>query len=145
MSNSSARVMRRKASMSGSTSTKSNSKVRGLTLPSLSALLLPWVRVTVFSLGSATMRSLSAAGAGDSRHARHRVAHPRGRDVGLDNVLHGLEDAEMVRHPPPDPERDHGLRGRAAGIGRLLFRDHHRVLAGEREARARPVLEALHR
>ena len=36
--------------MSGSTSTKSNSKVRGFTVPSLSASLLPCVRVTVFSL-----------------------------------------------------------------------------------------------
>src|SRR5438874_2564405 len=44
--------MRRKASISGLTSTKSNSKVFGLTVPSFRALLLPWVRVTVLSFKS---------------------------------------------------------------------------------------------
>src|SRR3981081_201083 len=52
MSNSLPRTMRRKAAMSGSTSSNANSKVRGLTVPSLSDRLLPCVRVTVFSLGS---------------------------------------------------------------------------------------------
>ena len=51
MSNSLPRTMRRNAAISGSTSTNSNSKVLGFTVPSLSAWLLPWVRVTVFSLG----------------------------------------------------------------------------------------------
>src|SRR5215813_4217683 len=51
MSNSLPRTMRRNAAMRGSTS--SNSKVRGLTVPSLSAWLLPWLRVTVLSLSSA--------------------------------------------------------------------------------------------
>src|SRR5882757_8514649 len=49
MSSSSPRTMRRNAAISGSTSSKSNSKVFGRTLPSLSAWLLPWLRVTVFS------------------------------------------------------------------------------------------------
>jgi hypothetical protein len=74
----------------GSTSTKSNSKVRGLTVPSLSALLFPWVRVTVVSFGSATVRILSAAGAGNSGNARDRIAHPCGRNVPLDHVAGGL-------------------------------------------------------
>src|SRR5215831_3897823 len=52
MSNSLPRTMRRNAAMRGSTSSKSNAKVRGLTLPSLSAWLLPWLRVTVLSLSS---------------------------------------------------------------------------------------------
>src|ERR1700692_599911 len=58
MSNSLPRTMRRKAAMSGSTSTKSNSKLRGLTVPSLRAWLLPWVRVTVLSLGPAICKGL---------------------------------------------------------------------------------------
>src|SRR5215467_7648015 len=53
MSNSLPRTMRRNAAMRGSTSSKSNAKVRGLTVPSLSARLLPWLRVTVLSLSSA--------------------------------------------------------------------------------------------
>src|SRR5712691_10852172 len=51
-SNSSPRTMRRKASMRGSTSMNSNSQVRGFTVPSLRALLFPWVRVTILSLSS---------------------------------------------------------------------------------------------
>src|SRR5262245_34279096 len=52
MSNSSPRTMRRNAAISGSTSSNANSNVFGLTVPSLSARLLPWVRVTVLSLGA---------------------------------------------------------------------------------------------
>src|SRR3954471_11924801 len=57
MSNSFPRTMRRNAAMSGSTSTKSGSKVLGFTVPSLNALLLPCVRVTVFSFGPAMFSS----------------------------------------------------------------------------------------
>src|SRR5215510_11032904 len=57
MSNSLPRTMRRNAAMIGSTSRKSNSKVFALTVPSLSAWLLPCVRVTVFSLGPAMLCS----------------------------------------------------------------------------------------
>src|SRR5215470_1823675 len=53
MSNSLPRTMRRNAAMIGSTSRYSGSKVLGLTVPSLSAWLLPCVRVTVISLGPA--------------------------------------------------------------------------------------------
>src|SRR5215813_7612243 len=53
MSNSLPRTMRRNAAMIGSTSRKSGSKVLALTVPSLSAWLLPCVRVTVISLGPA--------------------------------------------------------------------------------------------
>src|SRR6516165_5426487 len=52
MSNSLPRTMRRNAAMRGSTSSNSNAKVRGLTVPSLSAWLLPWLRVTVLSLSA---------------------------------------------------------------------------------------------
>ena len=44
--------MRRKASISTGTSMKSNSNVRGLTVPSFKAWLLPCVRVTAVSLRS---------------------------------------------------------------------------------------------
>src|SRR5262249_41807875 len=60
MSNSLPRTMRRNAAMIGSTSRKSNSKVFALTVPSLSAWLLPCVRVTVFSLGPAMLCSRNA-------------------------------------------------------------------------------------
>src|SRR5882672_1005046 len=53
MSNSSPRTMRRKASIKGSTSTKSKTKVLGFIKPSLRARLLPCVRVTALSLSSA--------------------------------------------------------------------------------------------
>src|ERR1700716_3312221 len=74
MSNSSPRTMRRNAAMSGSTSSKANSKVFGLTVPSLSARLLPWVRVTAFSFTS---------------HRRLRHAGPRGQRL-LGGVLECL-------------------------------------------------------
>src|SRR5215510_10519232 len=61
MSNSLPRTMRRNAAMIGSTSTKSNSKVLALTVPSLSAWLLPCVRVTVISLGPDMLCSRDAA------------------------------------------------------------------------------------
>src|SRR5260221_10784456 len=53
MSNSLPRTMRRKPSMRIGTSTRSNAKVFGVTVPSLRAWLLPWMRVTVFNLSSA--------------------------------------------------------------------------------------------
>src|SRR6266478_5154378 len=56
MSNSLPRTMRRNAAMSGSTSSKWNAKLRGFTVPSLSARLLPWVRVTVLSFSSCMAR-----------------------------------------------------------------------------------------
>src|SRR5260370_16274924 len=56
MSSSLPRTMRRNAAMSGSTSSKWNAKLRGFTVPSLSARLLPWVRVTVLSFSSGMAR-----------------------------------------------------------------------------------------
>ena len=47
MSNSRPRTMRRNAAMSGSTSSNANANARGRIVPSLSARLLPCVRVTV--------------------------------------------------------------------------------------------------
>jgi hypothetical protein len=45
--------MVRKARISGSTSSKANSKLAGVTVPSFRAALLPCVRVTVIYLGPA--------------------------------------------------------------------------------------------
>src|SRR3977135_3679795 len=80
MSNSSPRTMRRNAAMSGSTSSKANSKVFGLTVPSLSARLLPWVRVTAFSFTS---------------HRRLRPGGPRGQ-----RLLGGVLECLMRRQNP---------------------------------------------
>src|SRR5688572_9940936 len=91
MSNSDARVMRRNASMSGSTSTKSNWKVRGLTVPSFSALLLPCVRVTVFSL-----RSAMASSDGFERFERHVELHALRHDAGP-----GVALTLLLRYRPP--------------------------------------------
>src|SRR6187402_238802 len=141
MSNSSARTMRRKASMSGSTSMNSKSNVRGLTVPSFSAVLLPCVRVTVLSLGRVMG---SAAGTGDALAVGERVLHEGGRDVVLGDLLDALEHLEVMARAIAPPEGDEGLvrretRQRSGGLG-----EDDRLVA-EREARARPVLYALDR
>src|SRR5215471_6731840 len=100
MSNSLPRTMRRNAAMRGSTSSKSNAKVRGLTVPSLSARLLPWLRVTVLSLSSAM-----------KRNAIERKLH-RGDHVALHRRLGHA-----------------GTRGERLSGGvleRLIGRQHHR-------------------
>src|SRR5262249_12666950 len=66
-SNSLPRTMRRKAAISGSTSTKSNSNVFGFTVPSLRARLLPCVRVTVLNFGPAMAALLSKNDIWDDR------------------------------------------------------------------------------
>src|SRR5215470_17735130 len=105
MSNSFPRTMRRNAAMSGSTSSKSKAKVFGLTLPSLSARLLPWVRVTVLSLSSAMERS---------SHRRLRDAPPRGERF-LGGVLERLVGRQQHRGRAHavvrgiDPGRRHAL------------------------------------
>src|SRR5438034_6294668 len=73
MSNSLPRTMRRDAAIRGSISSKWNAKLRGWTLPSLSARLLPWVRVTVLSLSSGMARraSLLISSAGSYSLKRH--------------------------------------------------------------------------
>src|SRR5215468_5564786 len=81
-SNSLPRTMRRNAAMRGSTSSNWNSKVCGLTVPSLSARLLPCVRVTVFSLRSGMARERPS-------HRRLRHARARGERV-LGGVLERL-------------------------------------------------------
>src|SRR6185369_8515654 len=102
--NSSVRTMRRKASMSGSTSMNSNSNERGFTVPSFSALLLPCVRVTVFSLSSAMGRSLSAAGALDAILAGEGGLEPCGWNVVFGDFLDALEDAEVMARLAIGPE-----------------------------------------
>src|SRR5690242_6854603 len=130
--------MRRNASMSGSTSTKSSSKPRGLTVPSLSARLLPWVRVTVFSRGRAMASSSSAALALDAVGHGERAFHPGGRQVLPRDGGERLEDLEMMAQPLGGAELDHRLARRAAGKRRLDLRDRDRVVAIERETLAGP-------
>src|SRR5215831_15115579 len=111
MSNSLPRTMRRKAAISGSTSTKSKEKLFGLTVPSLSARLLPWVRVTVLSLSS-----------GIGSENRARVADD-GNPCSISAVCHLYLDRRL-RHA--------GTRGqRLLGgiLERLIGGQHHRSRA----------------
>src|SRR6185312_2297305 len=141
MSNSSARTMRRNASISGSTSTKSNSKARGFTAPSLSARLLPCVRVTVRYFGSAiSITPASAAVAVVALRDREGVLHPCGRKIRLAHFHERLEHLEVVALRPVLELRD-GLARREAGERRLALADLHGGIRGEREALAHPLLE----
>src|SRR4051812_27809670 len=85
--------MRRKAAISGSTSTKSNSKVFGLTSPALSARLLPWLRVTVFSFGPAIFVLLPSKAEGRRIAAIHRPSYA----FTLMRSDRRLCDAELAR------------------------------------------------
>src|SRR5687768_12120912 len=105
--------MRRKASMSGSTSMNRRLTPCGFTVPSLSAWLLPWVRVTRVS----SVMGPSAAGALDALRLRERVAQPRRRDVGGRDGARLLEDAEVVPCPVRGPERHQRRHRREAGQG----------------------------
>src|SRR5258706_5133956 len=107
--------MRRNASMSGSTSMNSSVAVFGRTVPSLSALLFPCVRMTVFSVSSAMAFPGSAAGAGDAVGERQCVLHERRRNVVLDHVLDALEHGEMMTRALVRPERDRSLERRMPG------------------------------
>src|SRR5262245_45067754 len=102
----SARTRRRNPAMRGSTSSNWNSKVFGLTVPSLSARLLPCVRVTVFSL---------RAGMAQERPLHRRLRHARARG---ERVLGGVLE-RLIR-------RQHD-RGRAHPVVR-------RIDAGRRDA-----------
>src|SRR5258708_1295091 len=137
--------MRRKASMSGSTSTKSSSKPRVLTSPLFSASLLPWVRATVFSLSAAMSSFRGAAGSAALARdvARERVLHPRRRQVLAADFLDGLEDLEMVALAIGSPERHERLERRKAGQGACRFLQDDGLLFAEREALAGPILHAL--
>src|SRR6516164_9657884 len=133
--------MRRKASMSGSTSTKSSATVRGFTAPSFSARLLPWVRVTVFSCGS-LIGLPSAAVAFIALGDGERVAQPCGRDVFGSHGAQRLEHLEVMARAARGPELDARLERRAAGqLARHLARLDE-VACGETEALARPGLHA---
>src|SRR3984893_16488014 len=130
MSNSSPRTMWRNASTRTGTSTKSNAKVRGLTLPSLSAWLLPCVRVTVLSCIS--HRRLGHAGTGGEgflrsileglvRRQHHRCrAHPvmRRIDTRRDGSFFGQRlggaHQAMARHDDPIVRRYQILLGAIA-------------------------------
>src|SRR5262249_20837819 len=70
ISNSLPRTMRRNAAIIGSISSKSNSKVFGFTVPSLRALLLPCVRVTVFRRGP-----VMGGSRGQMTENRRQIAH----------------------------------------------------------------------
>src|SRR5215470_715621 len=122
MSNSLPRTMRRKAAMIGSTSRKSGSKVFGLTVPSLSAWLLPCVRVTRVSLGPA-MAAFRSGGcfsrANNTRRRAHLAAleaallvdnqrglHPAWRQVVCHHLGDRLEQLELVTGRLGGPECD---------------------------------------
>src|SRR5258708_11069452 len=138
--------MRRNASMSGSASTQSNSNPRGFTRPSLSASLLPWVRVTVLSFRSAMPALfLSAAFASEAGGGGERGFHPCGRKVALDDFLHALEDLEMMSRSVGSPKGHRGLHGRESRQRRRGLRDEHHIILEEAEALSGPLLYALHR
>src|SRR5438552_14754105 len=145
-SNSSPRTMRRNASMSGSTSTNSNSKVRGLTVRSLRALLFPCVRVTVFSLSSGMGALHSPEGRHLSpvscpwhercvNHARHPLATDRS-----DRKVH-LVQPKLVRRDLLQREalRRSLLKGELARLeavpARTLDRDGFRGDSADRKIR----------
>src|SRR5262249_7451834 len=146
MSNSLPRTMRRNAAMRGSTSSNSNAKVRGLTAPSLSARLLPWLRVTVLSLSSAM--SLS----------RVVTLWCRPRGGGDPYSRGGGFWCPPLRGRPPHPRlwATAGRRGGALFGGvleRLIRRQHHRgrahlvvrrIDAGRRDAFLRQGLRRAH-
>src|SRR5215470_8249278 len=154
MSNSLPRTMRRNAAMIGSTSRYSGSKVLGLTLPSLSAWLLPCVRVTVISLGPAMAAFRSEwmfRRANNTRRRPHLAAleaallvhdqrgfHPRRRQVILDHLGDRLEQLELVTGRPLGPERDRGLQWRASRQAAGHLRDQDRGVLWQRKARAGP-------
>src|SRR3954468_6235027 len=130
MSNSLPRTMRRKAAISGSTSMKSNSKVLGLTSPALSARLLPWLRVTVFSFGPAILVCSP-----QKKEGRRIAAIPRpSYSFTLMRSDGRLRDAELARQErvfggflerlvrfQHDRDRPHALvRGVDAGRDRAL-------------------------
>src|SRR5262249_19715176 len=130
MSNSLPRTMRRKPSMRTGTSTKSNAKVFGLTLPSLRAWLLPWVRVTVFSLSSAMGRASlwwiavrhcmpnivgasseprSTAIAAEALGYEERILQPGKREVIADDLPYRLENLVLIPLRLFRPERHNCL------------------------------------
>src|SRR3982074_2013580 len=132
MSNSLPRTMRRNAAMSGSTSSKANSKVFGLTVPSLSARLLPWVRGAAFSFTYLLRRVLECL----LRRQHHRSrAHlvMFGIDAGRrDALLHqrfGRAQQPMPRHD------DAVIGGDEVLLGAVTDRPHallqRRILDGE--------------
>src|SRR5262252_3706839 len=135
MSNSLPRTMRRNAAMRGSTSSKSNAKVRGLTVPSLSAWLLPWLRVTVLSLSSAMSlrRVLSLwcrpRGGGDPILQRRwlwvpATGSPRRERRGV--PFAGTTSRQTALHRRLSHAGTRGERLFGSVLERLIRRQHHR-------------------
>src|SRR5271154_126911 len=73
-----------------------------------------------------------------------RVLHESGRQVVFGHRGDRLEDLERVA-AKPGPEHDVGLDRRAAGNRAGDLRRHDRFAVRKREARARPVAQAIHR
>src|SRR5215471_1749080 len=161
ISNSLPRTMRRKPSMRTGTSTKSNAKVFGFTVPSLRAWLLPWVRVTVFNFSSAMGRfarhelrshnvcrtrlarrairsSRSAAIAAKPFGDEKRVLQPDKREIANDNIPYRLEYLELMPLRILGPERHRGLKRRTARKAAREFRDQDARCFGELKTLARP-------
>src|SRR6266849_10030101 len=146
MSNSLPRTIRRKPSMSTGTSTKSIAKVFGLTVPSLRAWLLPWVRVTVFSLSSAMGRlrfytfgsDHLAAIALESVRDRERCLQPGRGKIVEDDFANRFEKLEVVPRFA-DPEHHNGFERRTARQAAGDFRYEDCSIRWKREALPRPL------
>src|SRR6516225_964031 len=132
--------------MRASTSSNSNAKVRGLTVPSLSAWLLPWLRVTVLSLSSAmiyrgSLLSGVVPARGTPRRSRrgdpvagtHRATHPglwnmgprvRGDHIAARGVLRKFGRSSLHRRLSHAGTRGERLFGSVLEC--LIRRQHHR-------------------
>src|SRR5215470_1464985 len=156
-SNSLPRTMRRKPSMRTGTSTKSNAKVFGFTVPSLRAWLLPWVRVTVFNLSSAMGASLrlpfrsvcrtsrkrrarpSAAIAADTLGHQERFLQPSKWEIVTRHLAHRPEYLKLIALCILGPESHHGFQRWTARktAGDFCYKDCG--VLRKREALARPI------
>ena len=111
---------------------------------------------SLFSLSSMSARAheshedasqsdaLSAAVAIDAFEGDQRILHEGRRQVVLDHLGERLEHLEMMparrRSRTPRGSRSAGSRAPAGHL-----RDHHGLVVGKREARARPVAHAIER
>src|SRR6516225_5436069 len=124
MSNSLPRTMRRNAAMRGSTSSNSNAKVRGLTVPSLSAWLLPWLRVTVLSLSSVmTVSRVLLSGVVPTLGCRPRES---GDDIAATSVTPSWKSNQASLHRRLGHAGTRGERLFGGVLERLIRRQHHR-------------------
>src|SRR5258706_11544600 len=86
--------------------------------------------------------SPSAAIAAEAFGKDQRLLHPGVREVVIGDLLHRLEQLEMVPRLA-FPEHDRGLERRAAGKVADNLRDQDRRVGGELEALAGPLAHPL--